>query len=74
MGPYIEDQRGAGTSDSGRGELRFTGGLMVGGLVLNAVSTLFHPAGAEDDHEVFFAEYANSDPNSGRCRWATLNS
>jgi hypothetical protein len=35
---------------------------MVGGLVLNAVSTAFHPGGAEDNHEVIFAQYANSDP------------
>jgi hypothetical protein len=35
---------------------------MVAGLVLNAVSTAFHPGGAEDNHEVIFAQYANSDP------------
>jgi hypothetical protein len=35
---------------------------MVGGLIVNAVSTAFHPGGAEDNHEVTFAQYANSDP------------
>lgn len=33
---------------------------MVGGWLLTVVATLFHPAGAEDDHEVIFAEYADS--------------
>ena len=32
------------------------------GLVLNAVSTMFHPGGAEDNHEVIFAQYADSAP------------
>jgi hypothetical protein len=35
---------------------------MVGGLILNAVSTAFHPGGAEDNHELIFAQYADSDP------------
>jgi hypothetical protein len=33
---------------------------MIGGFLVNAVSTVFHPAGAEDDHEAIFAEYADS--------------
>ena len=60
-GPDIDIQRGAGTVDSGRRALRFAGVLMVVGLLLNAVSTLIHPAGDEDDHEAIFTEYANSD-------------
>jgi hypothetical protein len=35
---------------------------MVGGLLVNVVSTAFHPGGAEDNHEVIFTQYANSDP------------
>lgn len=61
MSPDIDIQRGAGTVDSGRRALRFAGVLMVVGLLLNAVSTLIHPAGDEDDHEAIFTEYANSD-------------
>jgi hypothetical protein len=56
----IGADRGTGPSGSGRGELRTAGGLMVGGFLINAVSTVFHPAGAEDDHEVIFAAYADS--------------
>ena len=62
MSPDIDVQRGAGMSAPGQSELKSAGGLMVGGLVLNAVSTAFHPGGAEDNHEVIFAQYANSDP------------
>ncbi len=36
------------------------GALMVGGLLINIVSTLFHPAGEENDHEAIFTEYADS--------------
>ena len=62
MNPGTEHQRGAGTSESGGRELRLAGVLMVGGFLINAVSTVFHPAGAEDDHEVIFAQYAESAP------------
>ena len=42
--------------------LRWSGALLLGGLVLNlAVTMLFHPAGEEDVHEAIFAEYAASD-------------
>lgn len=42
--------------------LRWSGMLVLGGLVLNAaVTMLFHPAGEEDVHEAIFAEYAASD-------------
>lgn len=62
MNLHIDDQRSADTSASGRGDLRLAGGLMVAGLLVNAVSTAFHPGGAEDNHEVIFTQYANSDP------------
>jgi hypothetical protein len=41
--------------------LRWSGALLLGGLVFNAaVTMLFHPSGDEDVHEVIFAEYAAS--------------
>jgi hypothetical protein len=43
-----------------RGSLRLAGGLLLGGWLLSVVSTLFHPSGDEDDHEVIFARYADS--------------
>lgn len=47
---------------SQRGLLSLAGGLLLGGFVLNAlVTSLFHPAGSEDDHPVIFREYADSD-------------
>jgi hypothetical protein len=41
--------------------LRLAGGLLVGGLLLNLVGSVFHPSGREDDHEVIFMKYADSD-------------
>jgi hypothetical protein len=61
MSSDIDNRQGVDAVDLG-GELRLAGWLSVGGLVLNAVSTVFHPAGAEDNHEVIFTQYANSDP------------
>ena len=47
---------------SGARALKLSGGLLVGGFVVNAVQRmLMHPTGAEDDHEEIFAEYAESD-------------
>jgi len=41
--------------------LRWSGELLLGGLVLStAVTVLFHPGGGEDVHETIFAEYAAS--------------
>src|SRR5688572_27718469 len=40
--------------------LRLSGALLVGGFVLNAVVTMFHPSGNEDDHEAIFTEYAEN--------------
>lgn len=60
MSQDIEIRRGADRVNSARGELVLAGGLMVGGLLVNIVSTLVHPAGQEDNHEVIFAKYADS--------------
>ena len=61
MSSDIDFQRKTETVGLGRREVGFAGGLVVVGLLLNAVSTLFHPAGEEDNHEVIFTAYANSD-------------
>ncbi len=54
------DQPGLATDNTGRTELWAAGALMAGGWLLTIVATLFHPAGQEDDHELIFAEYAES--------------
>jgi len=42
--------------------LTLSGGLLLLGLVVNAIQRmLLHPSGAEDDHEAIFTEYAASD-------------
>ena len=42
--------------------MKLSGGLLFGGFVVNAIQRmLLHPAGAEDDHEAIFTEYAESD-------------
>lgn len=56
----LDFPRGAERVESARGELMLAGGLMVGGLLVNTVSTLAHPAGHEDNHQVIFAKYADS--------------
>lgn len=43
-----------------RGLVLLAGGLLLGGMLVNAISTMFHPSGDEDDHEAIFAEYADS--------------
>lgn len=44
------------------GALKLSGVLLLVGFVLNAlVTSLFHPAGSEDDHPVIFSKYADSD-------------
>lgn len=60
MSQDIDFRRGADRVDSARGELMLAGGLMVGGLLVNVVSTLVHPAGHEDNHQVIFTKYADS--------------
>jgi hypothetical protein len=49
------------TSFSERALLRLAGALLVGGFLLNAIVTQFHPHGDENDHPVIFAKYADSD-------------
>lgn len=47
---------------SAHGAMTLSGALLVVGFVVNAVQRrLFHPTGAEDDHEAIFAAYAASD-------------
>ena len=42
--------------------LTLSGALLLGGFVVNAIQRrLLHPAGAEDDHEAIFTEYAASE-------------
>lgn len=41
-----------------RSAIRLAGALLFGGLLLNAVVTMLHPSGDEDNHEVIFREYA----------------
>jgi hypothetical protein len=42
--------------------LTLGGALILGGFVVNAVQRMiWHPSGAEDDHEAIFTEYAASD-------------
>lgn len=49
-------------AQASRSGLIAAGSLMVGGWLVAIVATVgFHPAGAEDDHPVIFAEYAESD-------------
>lgn len=43
-----------------RGLVLLAGGLLLGGMLVNAISTMFHPSGNEDDHAAIFAEYADS--------------
>jgi hypothetical protein len=45
--------------DEGR-TLQLSGGLLLLGFLVNAVFTMFHPSGSEDDHEAIFTEYADS--------------
>jgi hypothetical protein len=62
VGRTIDNQRAADAADARPSLLRLAGIPMVGGLIVNAVSTAFHPGGAEDTHEVIFTQSANSDP------------
>jgi hypothetical protein len=43
-----------------RSGIKLAGGLLVGGFLINAVSTMFHPSGSEDNHEAIFTDYAES--------------
>jgi hypothetical protein len=44
-----------------RNGVKLAGGLLVGGLLINVIVTMFHPSGDEDNHEKIFTEYAESD-------------
>ncbi|MDD7942677.1 DUF4386 family protein [Actinomycetospora lutea] len=45
-----------------RGVLALSGVLLVVGFVVNAIQRgIWHPSGAEDDHEAIFTEYAASE-------------
>jgi hypothetical protein len=45
-----------------RGVLTLSGGLLLVGFVVNGIQRMiWHPTGAEDDHEAIFREYAASD-------------
>ena len=60
MSSDVANERRVVAAGAGRGALGLAGMLMVGGLLLNVVATLIHPAGDEDDHEAIFREYADS--------------
>jgi hypothetical protein len=60
VGPSTEPRSGERGVDDGA--LVLSGALLLAGLVVNAIQRmLLHPAGAEDDHEAIFTEYAESD-------------
>lgn len=67
MSSDIDLQANTETVGLGRHDVGLAGGLVLAGLLLNAVSTLFHPAGEEDNHQVIFTAYANSD------RWVAIH-
>jgi uncharacterized protein DUF4386 len=47
---------------SGTSQLTLSGALLLGGFVVNGIQRMiWHPTGAEDDHEAIFREYAASD-------------
>lgn len=60
MSSDTDVQRGATPLGSRRTDIRSAGVLLVGGMLLNVVSTLMHPSGQEDDHQAVFEEYAES--------------
>lgn len=51
---------GVGAEPSERSGIRLAGGLLVGGFLINAVATIFHPSGDEDNHTKIFSDYADS--------------
>lgn len=58
---HREERHASGTS-ADRSVLTLSGVLLLGGLVINAIQRMiFHPSGAEDDHEAIFTEYAASE-------------
>lgn len=63
----VAPQSHADTVELGRSRLAGAGALIVAGMLVNAGSTLAHPAGDEDNHRAIFAEYADSDA------WVTVH-
>jgi Domain of unknown function (DUF4386) len=56
-----EEARASGAS-ADRGALTLSGALLLVGFVVNGIQRMiWHPTGAEDDHEAIFREYAASD-------------
>jgi hypothetical protein len=60
-----EERRPSGTSAT-RGALTLSAALLLAGFVVNGIQRMiWHPTGAEDDHEAIFTEYAASDAWEG---------
>jgi Domain of unknown function (DUF4386) len=58
---HREEPRASGTS-ADRGALTLSGALLLVGFVVNAIQRMiWHPTGAEDNHEAIFRKYAASD-------------
>ena len=56
------EPRGASGTSADAGALTLSGILLLVGFVVNAIQRMiWHPTGAEDDHEAIFREYAASD-------------
>ena len=52
----------ASRTSADRGALTLSGALLLVGFVVNGIQRMiWHPTGAEDDHEAIFREYAASD-------------
>ena len=52
----------ASRTSADRGALTLGGALLLVGFVVNGIQRMiWHPTGAEDDHEAIFREYAASD-------------
>ena len=52
----------ASRTSADRGALTLSGALLLVGFVVNGIQRMiWHPTGAEDDHEAIFTEYAASD-------------
>jgi hypothetical protein len=58
---YRDRSVGRGSS-ADRGALTLSGALLIVGFVVNAIQRgIWHPTGAEDDHEAIFTDYAASE-------------
>jgi hypothetical protein len=58
---HREESRAGGLS-ADRGALTLSGALLLVGFVVNAIQRrIWHPTGAEDEHESIFTEYAASN-------------